>query len=120
MSDHILLHYTVRNMKPFPKSVTITLALLLLNAIFWFGYPVYSIFLDEYLSSIPEVLRWAILILALGSSIILTLIAFLLKRRNRWGGDAGVLMLALMAVLSITDEFGVLDFVSLLILSRWG
>lgn len=102
-------------MKTLPKSVVFTLALILLNAVFWLGYTVITVLGGTHLTSVPVVVRWLIFLLALGSSVLLTGIALLLKRRSRWGFYAGVLMLTLIAVLSITDEFGVLDFFSLLI-----
>lgn len=101
-------------MKALPKSVLITLVLILLNAVFWFGYMVVTMLDGTHLTSVPTFVRGGIMLLALGAAIILSVIAMLLKRRNRWGFYAGVGMLTLIALLSITDEFGVLDFFSLL------
>ncbi|MEJ2748962.1 MAG: hypothetical protein P8183_13810 [Anaerolineae bacterium] len=102
-------------MKDSPKSVSATTAFIILNAVFWLAYTVITAFGNTYLTTVPIMVKSIIVILAFGSSVILIGIAIFIKRRNRFAFYFGLLMLAIIAVLSITDEFGLLDFFSLLI-----
>lgn len=63
----------------------------------------------------PDGLKWIMVLLAIGSAVILAALAHFLNRRNRLAYYASLVFLAVIAVLSITDEFGWLDLVSLLI-----
>lgn len=98
-----------------PKTVLITVAFFVLNAVFWFAYTLIILFFGDQLSHVPLVIQWLMLLMALGCSIVLAGLAILLKRRNRLAFYAGVLLLTVIAVFSITDEFGLPDLFSLLI-----
>ena len=102
-------------MKDLPKSVSTTTIFIILNAVFWLAYTVITAFGKTYLTTVPIMVKSIIIILAFGSSAILVCIAIFIKRRNRFAFYFGLLMLTIIAVLSITDEFGWLDFFSLLI-----
>jgi lysylphosphatidylglycerol synthetase-like protein (DUF2156 family) len=95
-----------------PVSVSIALVLILVNAAFWLIWGLGFAFRP---SSMPEGLKWIMVFLAIGSSVILAALAHFLKRRNRLAYYASLAFLAVIAVLSLTDEFGWLDLVSLLI-----
>jgi hypothetical protein len=95
-----------------PVSVSLTLALILVNAAFWL---VYGFVFAIRPTSLPGGIKWIMVLLAIGSSVILAVVAYLLNQPNRLAYYVGLAFLAVIAVLSITDEFGWLDLVSLLI-----
>lgn len=98
-----------------PISVSATLILIVLNAAFWLVFA-FIVALGAIQSiSATGVGRWVMVVLALGVSGFLTGMAFFLMRRNRLAFYAGVTLLALIAVLSITDQFGWPDLLTLLI-----
>ena len=102
-------------MKNLTKSVSITITLITLNAVFWFIYAVIMFFGDSRSTIMPNAVSWVFSILALGSSVILIGLAIFLKRRKRFAFYLGLPTLAIIAVLSVTDEFGLLDLFSLFI-----
>ncbi len=95
-----------------PGSVSLTLALILVNTTFWL---IMGFVFSFKPTSMPEGMKWIIVLLAIGSSVILAIIAYMLNKHNRLAFIAGLAFLAVIAFLSITDEFGWLDLVSLLI-----
>ncbi len=98
-----------------PVSVTITFILLLCSASFWIGFGM-SIALGLH-PAIPdnEILRWAMVILAIITGVALAGSVFLLARHSKIAYYFVVVLLGLIAVLSITDEVGTLDVVVLLV-----
>jgi len=102
-------------MNRLPASVSATLILIVLNAAFWFAFAFLVVF--GAIRSIPTdgVIKWVMVILALGVSGFLTGIVILLRRRNRLAFYAGVAILATIGVLSITDQFGLPDLFTLLL-----
>jgi hypothetical protein len=93
-------------MKKLPPPVIITVTLILINAVFWFTYTIITIYGESSFNFIPGILKWVFLILAVGSSLILAGIGYFLTRRNRIAFYLGILFLTMIAVLSITDDFG--------------
>jgi len=102
-------------MNRLPTSVSATLILIILNAAFWLVFAFLVVF--GAIPSIPTdgVIKWVMVILALGVSGFLTAIVILLRGRNRLGFYTGVAILATISVLSITDQFGLPDLFTLLI-----
>jgi hypothetical protein len=102
-------------MNKIPKTVTITLILIAFNAIFWFGYAVNAVSgaLDPATS--VTLMVWIMAGLAFVSAVALVVVALLLRRRVRLGYYLGLPLLALIAVLSVTDQVGPLDLFSLVI-----
>jgi len=98
-----------------PVSVRVTLILILLNAAFWLGFAI--LVAAGAIGSIPSasVIQWVMAILALVSAVALAGIAFFLRRRNRFAFYFGLALLALIAVLSIADQVGLLDLFTLLV-----
>ena len=98
-----------------PVSVLVTLILILLNAAFWLGFAI--LVATGAIGSIPSasVIQWVMAILALVSAVALAGIAFFLRRRNRFAFYFGLALLALIAVLSIADQVGLLDLFTLLV-----
>ena len=102
------------SMKTRPPTVTAALLLMALTAAFWFGFAVLTA--CGVIRSIPAGwVRWIMAALALGTSAVLAGLAVLLRRRYRPAYYAAALLLAIIAVLSITDDFGLWDLFSLLI-----
>jgi hypothetical protein len=96
-------------MNRLPASISATLILIILNAAFWLVFA-----FIVALGAIPSittdsVVKWV------GVSGFLTGIVIFLRRRNRLAFYAGVAILIAIAVLSITDEFGLPDLFTLLI-----
>jgi hypothetical protein len=102
-------------MKNLPKTVTLTLLLILLDSLVWLGFGLAVA--AGAIPSIPQAggLRWIMAVLALGSAAFLAGIAFLLRRHSRPAYFLALGLLAVIAVLSITDQIGLLDLASLLI-----
>lgn len=98
-----------------PKSVAVTIAFIALNSVFWLAYAIIIAFGSAALTTVPAIMKWGFIVLALGCSLLLAGVALFLVRRNRLAFYFGLLMLTLVAVLSITDQFGWLDLFSLLI-----
>ena len=102
-------------MKRFPKSVTTTLILILLNAAFWLGYAIITILTNHDAATVSYVARWIFSFLAIGTSIVLVVLFFLLRKRIRFAYTLTLIVLALLAFLSVTDQVGWWDVISLLI-----
>lgn len=100
-------------MKETTLTVRLTLGLILLNAAVWLVFAV--LVLDWAVPGLPDLpaLRGLMAGLALVCSLALT--AFFLRRRARLALVAAMLLLTTIAVLSITDQVGWLDLLSLLI-----
>lgn len=98
-----------------PISVSATLLLIALNAAFWLVFAIIAA-----LGLIPSfraanAARWIMAILALGASACLAGLAIFLRRRNRLASYAGGVILAAIAVLSITDQAGLPDLFTFVI-----
>jgi lysylphosphatidylglycerol synthetase-like protein (DUF2156 family) len=102
-------------MQTHPRTISITLIIILMNAVFWLGYAAWMAFGSMPAFAAFPVLRWIMAGLALASAAALAVTAFFLRRRIRLAYWFGLILLAVLAVLSITDEFGLLDLVSLLL-----
>jgi hypothetical protein len=98
-----------------PTSVSVTLVLILLNAAFWLAFA--TLVANGAIGSIPSAggIRWVMTILAFGCSAVLVGMAMLLKQRNRLAFHFSTVVLAMIAILSIADDFGLPDLISLLI-----
>lgn len=102
-------------MKNLPRSVSLALWLILLNAAFWFIYAVLVASGVAGVFPLENVVKWVMVGLALGCAVALISATFFLLRRSRLAFYAAVVLLALIAVLSVTDDFGLPDLVSLLL-----
>jgi hypothetical protein len=102
-------------MKRPPVSVTVALIFILLNAAVWLVFAILVAF--NAVRSIPStgIFKWIMIIPALGTSGILAGITIFLRRHNRIAFYSGLVMLVIIAVLSIADEFGWIDLLSLTI-----
>jgi len=103
------------HVKKSPVSVNVTLFLVLLNALIWLAFAIITAF--GLHPAIPEgdLVRWVMSILALLTCLFLIGIYILLRK---YGGITYYLMLgilALICILTVTDEFGVADMVVLII-----
>jgi predicted membrane channel-forming protein YqfA (hemolysin III family) len=101
-------------MKKQPKSVLAANLLILLEAIFWLGFAVAAA--AGMIPSITAgVVRWIMAVLALGCSAALAGLAFLLWKRSRRAFYFSVILMGIVAILSIADQFGLLDLLSFLV-----
>jgi hypothetical protein len=98
-----------------PKSVLITLVIISLNAAFWFIYALIVAFGNIRSFAALGIGKWIMIVLALGSSLALVGVVIFLRRHNRSAYYFALILLAIISVLSITDDFGFLDLFSLLI-----
>lgn len=96
-----------------PTSVRATFILVGLNSAFWLVFAV--IVALGAIGSEPSAsnAKWVMVVLAIGVSVILAGLVILLMRRNRLAFYAGIVCLAVIAVLSITDQFGLPDLFTL-------
>jgi len=102
-------------MKDLPKSVSLALWLILLNALIWFVFGIAVA--AGVIPSIPAAggMRWIMAALAVGSAAFLAGIAFLLRRHNRLTYFLALAMLAVISILALADQVGLLDLAALVI-----
>jgi len=100
-------------MKRHPASVRIALALLTLDALLWFAFGAATACGAIASIAQPPLLRWGMAGLAWVSAVFLAGIALLLRRRSRPAFFAAVILLSIIAVLSITDQVGLVDLATL-------
>jgi hypothetical protein len=100
-------------MNRFPATVRAALLLLALDALLWFVFGV--VVATGGIASIASMpaARWVMAALAWTSAAALAGLAILLSKRLRPAFYLAVVLLTLIAVLSITDQIGILDLVSL-------
>jgi lysylphosphatidylglycerol synthetase-like protein (DUF2156 family) len=95
-----------------PPTASATILLLGLNALVWLGFAVFTVL--GGIPSIPEgMFRGLMALMALGASAVLASLVIGLRRRSRLAFYGALAVLAAIAVLSITDQVGLLDLVSL-------
>jgi hypothetical protein len=98
-----------------PATVRVALFFLLLNALVWLLFAV--IIATNAHPSIPDIplIKWGMGILSfLLTAIFLTLYVFL-SRQNRMAWFIAISILILTALVTIFDDFGLIDFVVLII-----
>jgi hypothetical protein len=98
-----------------PKTVIAAIIIIIINALFWFIYALVMVFGGISSFAHAGTAKWVMAILALVTSVALVCTAYLIARRSRPAFIFGIVFLAMIAILSITDEFGILDLFSLLI-----
>ncbi len=98
-----------------PITVTLVFALIFLNAFVWLGFTILLAWnLHPALPDSP-VIRWIMGILAFGCAGTLITLAVLLGRRNRIAYFLSAGLLALLVVLTFTDEVGWVDAIYLVL-----
>ncbi len=102
-------------MKNLLGRVKVTLAFILLNTFFWLGFAVFTLQARSDSGTGLSAVTWIWAGLAALSALALAGAAFLLRRRNKLAYYFALLMLGALAVLSLTDQVGWLDIVSLVI-----
>jgi hypothetical protein len=101
-------------MKHIPKSVLATLVLIGMNAVFWLGFAIVAV-----VGGIPgfdggNTEKWMLAGLALGTAVCLAALVYFLARRKRIAFYAATISLAIILVLSITDQVGLWDLLTML------
>jgi LPXTG-motif cell wall-anchored protein len=104
-----------KNMKRTPASVSATLILISLNAAFWLIYAIIVALGAHPALPSTGIIKWVLFILALGTSVVLAVIVFFLRKHNRFAFYIGVALLAIIAVLILLDEIGAPDIAILLV-----
>jgi hypothetical protein len=102
-------------MKNLPRSVFLALWLILFNALIWLGFG-----LAVAAGAIPSIpaaggMRWIMAALAVGSAAFLAGLAFFLRRHSRPAYYLALGLLAVIAVLALADQVGLLDVAALVI-----
>jgi hypothetical protein len=100
-------------MRHSPASVRVALLLLMLDALLWFAFGIVAACGGIASINHPAIVRWVMAGLACTSAAALAGLAILLGRRSRTAFFLAVILLAIIAVLSITDQVGLVDLVSL-------
>ncbi|MGB7539695.1 MAG: hypothetical protein WBM17_14230 [Anaerolineales bacterium] len=100
-----------------PNTATFAFALILLNAIVWLFFAI-LIALDLH-PALPDsaAVRWIMGILAIGCACLLLALVVLLGRRIRMAYFLTLGLLALLVILTITDEVGLADWIYLLLVA---
>jgi hypothetical protein len=98
-----------------PASVNVTTLFILLDALLWLAFAILTSL--GVIGSITELgsMRWLMAFLALVSAAGLGALAHLLRKGNRLAFYLAVVLLTIIAVLSVTDQVGLLDLLALLI-----
>jgi hypothetical protein len=96
-----------------PTSVRVALLLLALDALLWFAFGVVAAWGGIASINHPSIVRWVMAGLACASAAALAGLTILLGRRSRVAFFLTVILLAIIAILSITDQIGLVDLVSL-------
>ena len=99
-------------MNHFPPAVRAALLLLALDALMWFSFGVVVAAGGITSIAVPAV-RWMMAGLAWASAAALAVLAILLSRRVRAAFYLAIVLLAIIAVLSITDQVGWIDLAAL-------
>ena len=102
-------------MKKRPKTILITQYLILLNVAIWAGYAIFTLLTRNDSHTGISTATWIMSALALASALALVVVVLLLRQQRRSGYYLGLILLTLIAILSITDQLGLLDILSLLI-----
>jgi len=98
-----------------PSTVRIARLLVLLNALIWLLFGVITAAGAHPSFREAGFLRWAMAASAFIAAIILVALAGLLKRRSRFGYILTVVMLAVMILASLFDDFGLADLLFVLV-----
>jgi hypothetical protein len=98
-----------------PRSVSAALIVIILNAAFWLAYAFIIALGNIHSFAASGIVKWVMATLAVCSSAALAGTAIFLRRHNRFAFYFGLVLLATIAILSVTDELGLLDLLSLLI-----
>jgi lysylphosphatidylglycerol synthetase-like protein (DUF2156 family) len=102
-------------MTKYPFSVSTALIFLLLNALVWMGFTVLVALNAHPGLPEPRIAQWIMAALAFGSACVLMVLTLLLRKRVRVAYYLTLGSLALLAVLTITDEVGWADWLYLAI-----
>ena len=100
-------------MRQSPASVRVVLLLLALDAMLWFAFGVAAACGAIASIAQPAHLRWGMAGLACACAAALAGLAILLGRRSRVAFFLTVILLAIITVLSVTDQIGLADLVAL-------
>ncbi len=102
-------------MTKYPFSVSAALLFLLLNALIWSGFTI--LVTAGAHTALPEsrAIQWIMAALAFVSACALVVLMVLLRKRVRIAYFLTLGLLALLAVLTITDEVGLVDWIYLVI-----
>ena len=100
-------------MNRFSTTVLAALVLILLDAILWLAFGIAAACGSIASIAHPAIVRWVTAGLAWASAATLAGLAILLGRRSRLAFHLAVILLAIIAILSLADEVGLLGLVSL-------
>lgn len=98
-----------------PVAVTATLILILINALIWLAFGI--VVASGAHPALPQepLLRRAMAVAAVACAIGLAALAFFLARRSKIAYYSSVVLLAVVAALTVMDEFGLADLPGLLV-----
>jgi hypothetical protein len=99
-----------------PHTATIALILLFLSGLFWISLGVIGIL--GLHPALPEdaFLRWTMIISAIVTGMLLWGSIILLMQRKRYGYYFIICFLGVLLLLSIMDDFGIMDLMALMVL----
>jgi hypothetical protein len=100
---------------PTPKSFSVILIFLLLNAFIWFGFSIIAAANLHPGLHDNSLYRWGMAILAIIASVALFVLWYFLKRKNKFAYYLTAAFLIVIIILTFTDDLGFLDLVVLVI-----
>jgi hypothetical protein len=97
------------------RIVRTTQILFSLNAAIWVIFGILSLVNIENNSTAPRVVLWVIAILMFGNAGALALSGYTLSNRVRWSYYLCMVVLGINIILTVTDQVGTLDWITLAI-----
>ncbi len=103
------------NKNPTPKSFSVVLIFILLNALIWFGFSIIAA--ASLHPGLPDnpLYKWGMAILALIAAAILFGLWFFLKRKNKFAYYLTIVSLIGIIILTFFDDLGLSDLIVLVI-----
>ena len=98
-----------------PKTILISQALFIFNAVVWLIFGIASILRLADASSVPSVTLWAIAILMLGNVGAMLIAGLWLGRQSRWALVFALAVLVVNIILTFTDQVGFFDLITALL-----
>jgi len=98
-----------------PRAVQTAQILFLLNAAIWVIFSIVSMVNIQNNQSVPGLVLWVIAILMVGNGGAMVFSNYTLSRRVRWSYLLAMLVLGINIILTVTDQVGIFDWITLLI-----
>jgi hypothetical protein len=90
-------------------------ALFYLNAAIWMIFSVVTMGYIQYDPPVPIMVQWVIAVLMVGNAGAMAFSGYFLSKKARWSYLLAVIVLSINIILTVTDQVGIFDWITLLI-----